>query len=192
MDLLQEYKELYYKEIEFGDRLNNKIATCITFLTIIGSALILMWSQFKNYELLWYTGVYLVFCLISTAMFCISIGMFFKTYSGYKTQLFPIKSIAIQNNTVLNSIDESQIEQADKLLAMTMAERFINDAIHNRALNVQKNDRHRNLIKMLTATFVVTFISFAINVSIDYYEDRNNVTTPTQIYIQGGEINVGK
>lgn len=118
--------------------------------------------------------------------------MFFKTYSGYKTQLFPIKSIAIQNNTVLNSIDETQAEQADKLLAMTMAERFINDAIHNRALNVQKNDRHRNLIKMLTATFIVTFISFAINVSIDYYETQNNIESPTQIYIQGGEINVGK
>ncbi len=32
MNLLEEYKELYYKEIEFNDRLNNKITTCITLI----------------------------------------------------------------------------------------------------------------------------------------------------------------
>lgn len=192
MDLLQEYKELYYKEIEFNDRLNNKISTCITFLTIIGSALILLWTQFKNYELLWYTGVYLVFCIIATVMFCICIGMFFKTYSGYKTQLFPIKSTAIQNTTVLNSVQESQKNEAYEILELKMAERFINDAIHNRELNIKKNNRHRNLIKMITATFIVTFLSFAINVSIDYYESSQNVQETMRIYVEGGEINVGE
>lgn len=192
MDLLQEYKELYYKEIEFNDRLNGKISTCITFLTIIGSALILLWTQFKNYELLWYTGVYLVFCIISTIMFCICIGMFFRTYSGYKTQLFPIKSIATQNTAVLNSIQTNQKDKANEILELKMAERFINDAIHNRELNIKKNDRHRNLIKMITATFIVTFLSFAINVSIDYYESTQNVQEVTEIYVQGGEIDVRK
>lgn len=192
MDLLQEYKELYYKEIEFNDRLNGKISTCITFLTIIGSALILLWTQFKNYELLWYTGVYLVFCIISTIMFCICIGMFFRTYSGYKTQLFPIKSIATQNTAVLNSIQTNQKDKANEILELKMAERFINDAIHNRELNIKKNDRHRSLIKMITATFIVTFLSFAINVSIDYYESTQNVQEVTEIYVQGGEIDVRK
>ena len=192
MDLLQENKELYYKEIEFNDRLNSKISTCITFLTIIGSALILLWTQFKNYELLWYTGVYLVFCIISTIMFCICIGMFFKTYSGYKTQLFPIRSIATQNTAVLNSVQTNQKDKANEILELKMAERFINDAIHNRELNIKKNDRHRNLIKMITATFIVTFLSFAINVSIDYYESIQNVQEVTEIYVQGGEIDVRK
>ncbi|MCM1416375.1 MAG: hypothetical protein NC430_10685 [bacterium] len=179
MDLLQEYKELYYKEIEFGDRLNNKITTCITFLTILGSALILLWTQIKNYELFWYTGVYLVFCIIVTIMFFICIGMFFKTYSGYKTQLFPIKSYAIQNTNVLNTVDPEQKDKAKELLKQKMAERYINDAIHNRELNTIKNNRHRNLIKMIMATFIIMFITFSINIVIDYYE-TNYINTNVQ------------
>lgn len=190
MNLLQEYKELYYKEIEFNDRLNNKISTCITFLTIIGSALILLWTQFKNYQLFWYTGVYLVFCIATSIMFCICIFMFFRTYSGYKTQLFPINAIALQNTYVLNSVPEEQKDNAYKILELKMAERFINDAIHNRSLNKQKNDRHRNLIKMIMATFIMTFLSFAINISIEYYETNNIPQETEQIYINGGEINV--
>lgn len=190
MDLLQEYKELYYKEIEFSDRLNNKITTCITFLTILGSALILLWTQIKNYELFWYTGVYLVFCVIVTIMFFICIWMFFRTYSGYKTQLFPIKSYAIQNTNVLNTVVANQKEDAYKLLELRMAERFINDAIHNRELNTVKNNRHRNLIKMIMATFIITFITFSINISIDYYETNYIDTIIQEKSIEGGEINV--
>lgn len=63
MNLLEEYKDLYYKEIEFNDRFNNKITTCITFLTVLGSALIFLWSKLKDYEIDWYTILYLLFCL---------------------------------------------------------------------------------------------------------------------------------
>lgn len=37
MDELEEYKELYYKEIEYTERLNSKINMCMTFLTIRGA-----------------------------------------------------------------------------------------------------------------------------------------------------------
>lgn len=189
MDLLQEYKELYYKEIEFNDRLNNKITTCITFLTILGSAQLLLWTQVKNFELLWYTGVYFTICLISTILFCVCIGLFFRTYSGYKTQLFPIKAIAMENTKILNQIPPEQKEAAKEVLKIKMAERFINDAIHNRELNTTKNNRHRTLIKTIMATFIVTFIAFVINVSIDYHESINS-NDAQQIYVEGGELNV--
>ncbi len=116
--------------------------------------------------------------------------MFFRTYSGYKTQVFPIKSYAIQNTNVLNAVSPDQKENANKLLELKMAERFINDAIHNRELNTIKNNRHRNLIKMIMATFVLTFITFSINIIIDYYE-TNYVNNEAQIiYIEGGIIDV--
>lgn len=190
MNLLEEYKDLYYQEIEYSERLNNKMGNCITFLTIIGSALILLWSQIKNYEPLWYTGVYLVFCIISTIMFCVCIFKFFRTYSGYKTQYFPIKDVALQNMRVLNSVPENQKDKAYELLEVKMAERFINDAIHNRENNTEKNNRHRNLILMLMATFIMVFISFAINISIEYYETNYTSQDVQQIYINGGEIDV--
>ena len=189
MNLLEEYKELYYKEIEFSDRLNNKISTCITFLTILGSAQILLWTQFKNFELLWYTIVYLFFCSISTILFIVCIGLFFRTYSGYKTQMFPIRDYAIQNTNVLNKVIPTQKDKAMEILEIKMAERFINDAIHNRTLNTEKNNRHRNLIKTIMAAFIITFLAFAVNVCIDYYETTNS-TNIQQIYLEGGEINV--
>lgn len=191
MNLLQEYKELYYQEIEFNNRLNNKISTTLTFLTIIGSALIILWTQFKYYELYWYTGVYLVFCIITTIMFCICIFMFFKTYSSSKkVRLYPITEVALQNSNVLNTIAKEQESNAYCILEIKMAERFINDAIYNRELNIAKNNKHNILMKMIMATFIITFISFAINISIDYYETNFIAEELQQIYINGGEINV--
>lgn len=190
MNLLEEYKDLYYKEVEFNDRLNSKITTCITFLTILGSALILLWTQIKNYELFWYTGVYLVFCIVDTVMFVICIRMFVKSYSGYKRPNFPIKEIAIQNMRVLNSVPQEQQDNIMVFLENVMAQRFINDAIKNRELNNIKSNRHNKMIKMITATFIVTFISFAINISIDYYENKFVNNNIQQVQIQGGEIDV--
>lgn len=144
---------MYYKEIEFNDKLNNKITTCITFLTVLGSALIYLWTQIKEYNSCWYTCIYFIFCILNTAMFIVCIFMFFKTYSGYDRPTFPIKAIAIQNTNVLNSVKLHQREQANKLLEQKMAERFINDAIKNRELNVIKNKKHYYLIRLIMATF---------------------------------------
>ncbi|MCD7725710.1 MAG: hypothetical protein LUI12_09220 [Clostridiales bacterium] len=190
INLLEEYKELYYKETELNDTLNNKITTCITFLTIIGSALIILWTQFKNYTLGWYTIIYFIFCVIDTIMFMVCIAMFINAYSGYKRPTFPIKDIALQNTTILNQVSPDKKEEAMELLESIMAQRFINDAIKNRNLNIIKSKRHNRMIKTITVTFVITFIAFAINISIDYYESKYINNTVQQIHVQGGEINV--
>lgn len=190
MNLLEEYKDLYYKEIEFNDRLNNKITTCITFLTVLGSALILLWTQFKNYNLCWYTIIYFIFCVINTVMFGICIKMFIQSYSGYKRPNFPIKEIATQNMNILNSVPQERQNEIMGSLENVMTQRFINDAIKNRELNKIKSERHNEMIKMIIYTFIITLISFSINISIDYYETKFVNDNVQQIQIQGGEINV--
>ena len=187
MNLLEEYKELYYKEIEFNDRLNNKITTCITFLTVLGSGLIFLWTKIKNYEMLWYTGVYLVFCTITTLMFLVCIYMFFKAYSGYDRPTFPIKRTALQNQKVLQSVSSDQTENAMDALEQAMAIRFINDAIKNRNLNIIKSNRHKRLIQLLMVTFIVTFITFAINIAIEFYETKQLKNCIEQSYSE--EVN---
>lgn len=184
MDLLQEYKDLYYKEIEFNDRLNNKITTCITFLTVLGSGLIFLWSQIKNYKAYWYMGVYFVFCISVTIMFLICIFMFFKAYSGYNRPTFPIKSTAIQNANVLAMVQSEQKDEATEILGEAMAIRFINDAIENRKLNTIKSNRHKKLIQMIMGTFLVMFITFAINIAIEYYEIKTLQTNTQKGYIE--------
>ena len=116
--------------------------------------------------------------------------MFFRTYSGYDRPTFPIRDVAIQNTHALNDVAPKQRKNANKLLEQKMAERFINDAIKNRELNVIKNKKHYYLIRMIMASFIITFITFAINVSIDYYESKLVHEEMYQIYIQGGELNV--
>ena len=46
------------------------------------------------------------------------------------------------------------------------------------------------MIKIITATFIVTFIAFVINMSIDYYETKFANDYTQQVLIQGGEMNV--
>lgn len=189
MNLLEEYKDLYYKEIEFNDRLNNKITTCITFFTVLGSALIFLWSKLKDYEIDWYTILYLLFCIIDTIMFLTCIFMFFRTYSGYDRPTFPIRDIAVQNTKVLNRVTSSQKEEANQLLEQIMAERFIIDAIENRKLNKIKNRKHYILIRMIMATFIVVFLTFAISLLIDYYETNISKYIIHNLYICEKSIN---
>lgn len=172
MKLLEEYKELYYKEIEDANRLDNKITTCITFLTVLGSAQILLWTQIETYEPVWYTGIYLGFCLAGAVMLCVCIGLFFRTYSGNETHLFPIEDFARQHMNVLARVRKEQRDEAEQLLELKMAERFVNDAIYNRKMNNRKNMRHKWLLRTLLLAYTVTFLTFALGVSISFYETQ--------------------
>ena len=157
---------------------------------MLGSELILLWTQFKNYNLCWYTVIYFMICMVNTIMFGICIKMFIKSYSGYKRPNFPIREIAIQNMNVLNSVPKERQNEIMKILENVMAQRFINDAIKNRELNKIKSDQHNKMIKMITCTFIITFIAFALNISIDYYESKFVNDEVQQVYIQGGEVDV--
>lgn len=129
----------------------------------------------------------LFYCLINTVIFSICIKIFIKSYSGYKRPIFPIIEIAIQNINILNIVPQERHNEVMKSLENVIAQRFINDAISNREL---KKLKVINMIKLITYTFIVTFITFAINILIDHYEAKFVNENVQQIQIQGGEINV--
>ena len=194
MDLLQEYKELYYKEIEHSERLNSKINTAITFLTVLGSAQILLWTQFKTFEFAIYSIVYLILCTISLCSFIMSAYRFFKSYSNYSYSYFPINDMAkatIQTYNIAGN-DKTEIERADKHIYNMYCERFLNDAITNRKVNISKNNNQRKLTQIICISFIITVLTFAFGVGIDYYECKFIDTNTTHIIIDGGEINVGR
>ena len=145
MDELEEYKELYYKEIEYTERLNSKINTCMTFLTIIGSVGILVWSQLNNVFSGIYFWIYLILCIMSSVSFIICLIFFYKSYSGYEIHYYPIKEMAIASNETYKLVDNGQIKkrQAEKHVRNMMAERYLNDAIHNGEQNRLKNKRQK-------------------------------------------------
>jgi len=190
MELLEEYKDLYYKEIEYSDRLSNKINTCITFLTILGSAQILLWSQFVRFSLSWCTIVYLIFCALSTILFIICLHKFYKAYSGYKMSYFPIKDMAVAISQTYQMTDKKHIKKADIHVNNMLCECFINEAIHNRNVNITKNMKHKSLSYFICITFAVSILSYTFGVGIDYYETKFINNNIQNIHIEGGEINV--
>lgn len=192
IDLLQEYKELYYKEIEHSERLNNKSGMWITLLTILGSAQVLLWTQFKTFENHIYSKLYLVLCIISLFLFVFSALKFYFTYSGYKYNYFPIEDMA---NTTIETYNIAGNNKKDIRLANIhvynmYCERFLNDAIANRDINIIKNNKHKKLTRIICISFIITGIVFAYGVGIDYYETKCVDTNTTHITIDGGEINV--
>lgn len=161
MDELEEYKELYYKEIEYTERLNSKINMCMTFLTIIGSGVILVWSQLGKASPSIYFWIYLILCIMSSVSFIICIIFFYKAYSGYEIHYYPIKE---------------------------MAERYLNDAIHNREQNRLKNKRHRRLIHLVAITFMILLVNFAVSIYFSNCTDIDINVNNCQ-WCEGGEKN---
>lgn len=171
VDLLEDYKELYYKEIEYTERLNSKINTCITFLTIIGSGVILVWSQFGEVYSSEYFWTYLILCGVSSVSFIFCIIFFYKAYTGYEIHYFPIKDMAIACNETYKLVYKGLIEreQAEKHVKNMMSERYLNDAIHNREQNSLKNKRHRRLIHFVAITFIILLTSYAFSLYLANY-----------------------
>lgn len=194
MDLLQEYKELYYKEIEHSERLNNKIGTSISFITVLGSAQILLWTQFKTFENTRYSSIYLILCVISLLFFIICAIIFYFTYSGYKYNYFPIEDMAlvtIQTYEIAGE-DKKDIKRANKHIYNMYCERFLNDAIKNRDINIIKNNKHKKLMQLICISFITTAITFSYGIAIDYYETKYVDDNTTHVIIDGGDINVGQ
>lgn len=84
MNLLNEYKELYYKELEHNDRLNNKMGIHITFITVIATAEILLWKDVFLLPYISWWWIYIVLTSISLICFVITLFYFYKLYTGYK------------------------------------------------------------------------------------------------------------
>ena len=195
IDLLEEYKELYYKEIEYSERLNSKINICITFLTILGSAQILLWTQLKESNIIYYTIIYIILCIASLFVFIMSLFVFYKAYSKYNYCYFPIKDMALKTIETYNIAKTSQnpkknSKKADNHVYNMFCERYLNDAITNRNINIIKNDRHKKVVTYICICFILTIITFAIGIGIDYYETNFINENVQHIIINGGEVNV--
>lgn len=166
---VEEYRELYYKEIEHTERLNSRINTCITFLTIIGSGVILVWTQLKDFHGMVQFWVYLVLCVLSSVSFLVCIVMFYKAYSGYNINYYPIKDMEAACRQTCELVDGGKIKnyQAEQHIKNMKCERYLNDAIHNRKQNTLKSNRHRRLIQWIAISFIILLINYAVGIFMD-------------------------
>ena len=92
MDLLQEYKELYYKELELKENMSNKIGTSITFITFLCSGHMFMWNKMLelSFVISFFPALFLLLEISSVFFTIRSMYSFYLTYFKYDYKLISI------------------------------------------------------------------------------------------------------
>ncbi len=164
LNLLQEYKELYYKEIEFKDSMSNKIGTSITFLTILCTGHMYMWNIMIKLDFIIHIVpiLFVIIELVSVYYTGRSIYNFYKSYHKYTYYLISIEDIKKQldnNNSLCDSYTQSEIDNANYEM---MCNTFLKYAIINRDENIRKNKHQNNLTDSLVRALISLISSYIV------------------------------
>lgn len=160
-DELSYYKELYEKEMEFSNRLNEKIGTSITMLSIIGSGHVLLVSEM--FPMVWpfnmWNWIAVIFVGLSIIAFAVTLVKFRNAYSKYTYLHFPIDGMkpTIERGRTMDMNDEASEE-----IRRRLTNQYRDCAIHNREVNVTKSENHYFLNRAIMVSFVVLAIIFVL------------------------------
>lgn len=188
VDLLQEYKELYYHETEHSERLNAKISMGLTLLTVLITGEIILWMDMFPVQMTFLHLFYLALCSFSLIPLAFSIRFFLKSYTDYDYQYFPIEKIRenIEKSiTYAKTLEDGQ-KKLDNHITDMFIKKFSDDAIHNRNQNQLKCENQRLLTAWIIASFLIVLP--ALTLWIGYINPQNKVQEPIQVIMQGGEV----
>lgn len=157
-DELAYYKELYEKEVEFADRLNNKTANSLTILTILGSGHVFLISDiYSLVSPLTDIGLMItLLCLVSGALFVKAMYCFWRAYRGFEYTYYPIEEMV--ENVHAAKLNPELQEKLEKYII----DLYKDGAIKNRETNRDKNEKQYQLGGAMMWSFVVLLILFVI------------------------------
>lgn len=163
MNIKNECKYWYEAELEHTDKLNGKLSTHLSFLTLLGSANILLLNNLLKFVNKSVFKVNLTCCIICIICFCFSLVFFIMAYHNYKIGYINIRDNAlfIQQIIKLKNLEEIKKE---KYFEEAINQQYINAAIKNREQNVKKANTQRKFIYILTFSFVIVGLVFLINI----------------------------
>jgi len=146
MNKLDEYKEIYYKELDRAESLKNKISTSLTFLTLTGSALSYIFNniiqQFSvGFE--FFPSLVVFLACISFILFTIEGILFIKAHTN-SYAYFPIKEFHDFEIQCEEYIWENN-EEKDNFINNAKIDLYYNACIYNRKAN---NDKVKSLNKL--------------------------------------------
>lgn len=170
MDLLQEYKELYYKELELKDSMSGKIGSSITLITALCTGHVFLWDIMLELDFIikFFPLLFLGLEVCSVIATVASMYYFYKTYLNYNYCLVSISDIkeAIDlNNSQTAKYTTSQIQEANREL---LIDTFYTYAVENRKENLRKSSNQYKLhysILIAIVFLILTYITwtFIIN-----------------------------
>lgn len=164
MDLLQEYKELYYKELEFKESMSGKISTSITFLTILSTGHMFMWDIMTNLNFVFHIIplTFLAIEILSVFYTVLSMYNFYKSYFKYNYNLVSaqhIKEKLDKNNSLSAKYSKKDINKANyEMLCNT----YLVYTIMNRNENIRKNKCQIRLSSSLIKAITTLMLSYII------------------------------
>lgn len=160
LDKIEDYKEIYYKELERAECLKNKISTSLTLLTVIGSALIYIFNNVIKYSVGFeFLPSLVAFCTcICFILFIIEGVLFIKAHtSTYK--YFPIKGFHEFEEQCENDSWENANEKA-KYIEDTKKDLYFRASVHNRVANNRKVDTLNLLYKFIIINLGVLLLTY--------------------------------
>lgn len=164
MDLFREYKDLYDREIMNSDRLNSRVSTCLSFLTIIGAGDVFIIKELVRLypfdSALSY--VFLGLCLLSFVSFLCCIYSFIRAYTGYTYHFFPTTGIrdfiAETRRHTCGQPDGEEVSGA--YIENSIGDLYIRCASHNMRENMRKGSQYRVLTVWIIRTFFIILANF--------------------------------
>ena len=164
MDLYREYKDLYYREIENSDRLNGRVSTCLSFLTIIGAGEVFIARELiRLYPFSTALSfVFLGLCVLSIVSFLFCIASFIRAYTGYTYHFFPTTGIrdfiADTRRYTCGQPDGEEI--FFEYIENSIGDLYIRCAAHNMHENMRKGSQYRVLTVWIIRTFFTILCNF--------------------------------
>lgn len=154
--------------------LNSKINNSITFLTIIGTANILLLTNLFPIEATLWSIVYVIFCFVNIIMFIVTIYRFIKAYTGHNYLYFYITDVKIKceqfKDNILKQVksqgydiaEEEIISVVNKKRENWIIKEYLLCAECNRASNNKKSQELYKLSHVIIVNIIIVFISFII------------------------------
>lgn len=165
MRMKDEARELYYREIEYEERLNSKSNIFLALLTLLGSGNALVFERLlpiHNIQWDYYSMAYTLCCTISAIMFLNCVAKFYFAHTKYTYARMPIKQICDITGKLSRICNEQ--DKMDELLEKA----FFKAAIINREENLRKNYWQRSLTASL---FIASMITIATYIVSEEFED---------------------
>lgn len=162
MDYLQEYKELYYKELEFKDTMSGKIGISISLLTTLCTGHIFMWDIMYKLDIIFHVIpiIFFLFECTSVIYTILAFIFFYKSYYALGYKLISSEQIIneIKNNRSLSK-HYSKKEIANANYSM-MCDTFCSFTIINRKENLRRNKARATMNSYIVKAFLFLVLTY--------------------------------
>lgn len=183
------YKESYYHEIDYKEKLNNRttvfftiIPFFITFLLFFVKDIILILEQFN--ESPWMVVFYLLFLITLTVGVIWLVILIYKTVHGYEYSYIPTtQTIDAYKQKLIEEWKPTQEELNYEMKDYIMSG-FISASTQNKLANQSKSIKFRTNTLMAAALLVIAGLTFIVymNFEIGKKEEKPENKIQTQIY----------